>query len=171
MKRLSVTIAALTVLVHLGSPVLEACGAKFLVASSIARYQRLQFAANPANILVYQQTDHEGADDDDLRAFAAKLRDLLEGVGHSVTVVATENDLQAAARTRDFDIVMMYLEVARRLRSDVESWSPDSAVLPIVAFSTRPQASRARQEFGQVLKLPAKNSETLSTVHDTYTGG
>ncbi len=165
MRRLSVTIAVLTVLVHLGGPVLEACGAKFLVATRIARHQRLRYAASPANILVYQHTDDEGVVE-----FSAALHDVLENVGHTVTVVASEDDLQDAARTHDFNIVMMELDVARRLRTDVESWSPDSVVLPMVAFATRPQASRAREEFGLVLRLPAKKSALLSTVHDAHAG-
>ena len=166
MKRLSLAIAALMAFVYLGSPVLEACGAKFLVATRIARYQRLQFSARPANILVYQHT----SDDEEVVALAEALRLVMEDVGHSVTVVESESDLQNAAEAEDFDIVMMDLDVARRLRSNIESWTPESALLPMVAYATRPQASRARQEFGQVLRLPAKRVELLSTVHETHTG-
>ncbi len=161
MRRLSVTIAILTVLVHLGAPVLEACGAKFLVATRIARYQRALFAANPANILVYQHNSEE-----EVVEFAAALRTVLEDVGHTVAVVTTEGDLQNAARTNDFSLVMMALDAARLLRGDVESWSPESTLLPIAKYATRPQASRARQEFGRVLKVPARRSEVLSAVHD-----
>ncbi len=161
MRKLSVTIAVLTVAAQLGSPVLEACGAKFLVATRIARYQRALFAASPANILVYRHNNEE-----EVVEFAAALRTVLEDVGHTVTVVTSEGDLQNAARTSDFSLVMMDLDTARQLRGDVESWAPDSALLPIAAYATRPQASRARQEFGQVLKVPARRSEVLSTVHD-----
>ena len=161
MRRLSVTIAVLTVAVHLGSPVLEACGAKFLVATRIARYQRALFAANPTNILVYRHNSEE-----EVIEFFAALRVVLEDVGHSVTVVTSQGELQTVARTNDFSLVMMELDTARLLRSDVESWAPDSTLLPIAEYATRPQASRARQEFGQVLKVPARRSEVLSAVHD-----
>ena len=166
MRKLSVTIAALTVLGYLGSPVLEACGAKFLVATRVARLQRFQHAASPANILVYQH-----ASDTDTAEFAAKLQTWLENVGHSVTIAAAEDELRDAARTNEFNLVMMGLEEARRLQASVTSWSPDLALLPITLYASRSDAVRATREFGHVLELPALTGAVLSTVHDAYTGG
>lgn len=163
MKKLMVTTAVLAGLAHLGSPILEACGAKFLVAARVARYQRQQYTANPAKILVYRHTN----DTEDVE-FVAKLKGMLEGVGHSVTVAASEADLRDATRTHDFNIVMMEIDVARQLREDLGSWSPASTVLPIMLFATRREASGAKREFGQVIKLPAKENVVLATVHRAY---
>ena len=165
MRKLSVTIATLTILVCLGSPVLEACGAKFLVATRVGRFQKLLFAAHAANILVYRHSS-----DQKLEEFVVKLTGMLEGVGHTVMVATSEAELRDAARTHQFNIVMMELDVARQLRADVASWSAETAVLPMVTYASTPVAARAEREFGQVLKLPALTSALLSTVYDTYPG-
>ena len=95
---------------------------------------------------------------------------MLEDVGHTVTIAASVDDLRDAARTDEFNIVMMGLGEARRLRDDVGSWSPDLVVLPVMTYAARPDAARAKREFGQVLTAPALTIELLSTVHDAYAG-
>ena len=159
MRKLFATMAVMTAIAHLGIPVLEACGAKFLVSTRSAHSQRVQRATRPANILVYQHNDDaEGVE------FMTKLQEWLKGVGHRVTVVPSEGALREAATTRDFNVVMMQLDEARRLRSDLMSWSPNTAILPMADFVTRPEAARAKKEFGQMLTLPAKESQVFSVV-------
>lgn len=164
MKSLFATIAVLGLLASVSAPVLDACGAKFLVATRAARFQKMQRADRPANILVYQHSDDPEQDAAGVQEFTVALSALLEKVGHTVTVAPTEDALRAAARTNDFNVVMIELDSARRLRADLSSWSPGAAVLPIGQFLTRDQAALAKEEFGQVLRLPAKESQVLSTV-------
>jgi hypothetical protein len=145
-------------------PLFEAaCGAKFLVATRSARLQRLQRAARPANILVYQHDTDAGVVE-----FMGALRDTLAGVGHRVTIVESEAALRQAAQTSDFNVVMLQLDQARRLRGNVESWAPDASILPMAAFVTRPDAASAKEEFGQILALPTKTSQLFSVVQAAY---
>ena len=159
MRRLMVLVAVLAVVAHLGIPVLEACGAKFLVATRSARFQRAQRATRPANILLYQHNDDAGVGE-----FMAALQSTLKDVGHKVTLVATEAALHDTASNNQFNVVMMQLDTARRLRGNLKSWSPDAAILPMKEFVTRPEASRAKEEFGQMLALPVKTSQLFSVV-------
>jgi hypothetical protein len=159
MRKCYVLIAAVTVLGFLGEPVLEACGAKFLVATRSARFQRMQRATRPASILVYRHSEEAGVVE-----FMAALESTLERAGHSVTLVASESALRDQTQTGEFNVVMMQLDEARRLRSNVAAWEPGAAILPMAAFLTRPEASRAKQEFGQVLALPSKETQLFAVV-------
>jgi DNA-binding NtrC family response regulator len=163
MRRIIVPVAVLAVFAHLGGPVLEACGAKFLVATRSARFQRAQRTARPATILVYQHDDEAGVVE-----FMAKLQSMLQGVGHQVTLVANETALRDAATNNEFNVVMMQLDAARRLRDDVKSWAPGTAILPMDAFVTRPEAARAKKEFGQMLALPTTDRQLYSIVQAAY---
>jgi hypothetical protein len=167
MKSLLVTVVISAVLASVGVDVLEACGAKFLVATRAARYQKLQRAAQPANILVFQHSDDSKNDEAGVAEFTVALRDMLERVGHTVTVAQTEDALRAAARTNDFALVMMGLQTARRLSADLREWSPGVHVLPMGQFLSRSQVALAKEEFGQVIRLPAKDSEVLSSVQES----
>jgi hypothetical protein len=159
MRKCYVVIAALTTLGFLGEPVLEACGAKFLVATRSARFQRMQRATRPANILIYRHTDEAGVVE-----FITALESTLERAGHSVTLAASESALRTQTQTGEFNVVMMQLDEARRLRSNLAAWEPGAAILPMAAFLTKPESSRAKQEFGQVLALPLKDTQLFAVV-------
>jgi hypothetical protein len=163
MRRRLVFIAMLTVSIQANSQLLEACGAKFLVATRAARFQRIARATHPANILVYQHNDDAG-----VAAFAGSLRDHLNDVGHTVTVVAGETALRAAARRGGYNIVMMQLEEAYRLKTDIRASLPEARILPMGKYVTGPAAAAAKEEFGHVLRLPAKTNEVLSVVQAAY---
>jgi CheY-like chemotaxis protein len=162
MRRLIVSAAVLTVCVQLGVPVLEACGAKFLAVTGSARLQRARHTTRPAAILLYQHDSDAG-----LVEFLAKLQKLLTEVGHSVTLVTSEAALRDAAANGEYNLVMIQLDAARRLRSDLQSRSPRAAILPMQAFLTRSQAARMKQEFGHVLQLPTTDRQLFSVVEAT----
>jgi hypothetical protein len=148
---------------QVGAGVLEACGAKFLVATRSARFQRAQHTAHPAKILVYQHNADSGVIE-----FTSALKDTLSGVGHQVTIVSGEAALRDAARGGDFNIVMMQLDEAHRLKGDLKSWLPNASILPMGAYVTRPAAAEAKEEFGQVLTLPTKTAQLFSVVQAAY---
>jgi hypothetical protein len=159
MRRVCWFVAAIVISAQLGSAALDACGAKFLVATRAPRFQRVQRATRPANILLYQHSNDSGVVE-----FVGALRDSLNSVGHKVTVVAGDAALRDAARNGSFTVVMLQLDEARRLKTDLRSWLPDAAILPMGAYVTRPAAAAAKDEFGQVLTLPAKTSQVFAVV-------
>jgi hypothetical protein len=163
MRRLIVPAAVLTACVQLGGPVLEACGAKFLAVTGSARLQRARHTTRPATILLYQHDSDAG-----LAEFMAKLQNVLIGVGHKVTLVTSEAALRDAAANSEYKLVMMQLDAARRLRSDLQSRSPRAVILPMEAFVTRPERARLKQEFGRVLELPTTDRQLFSVVEAAY---
>jgi hypothetical protein len=141
-----------------GLVLLDACGAKFLVATGSALWQRSQRTRHPADILVYQHSR-----DTDVVEFMAKLRSMLTAMGHRVTVAESEQALSDAS-ARPFNLVILKLDEARRLKSSIESNLPNAAILPMDALVTQPVIARAKQDFGRMLVLPATSREVFSTV-------
>jgi CheY-like chemotaxis protein len=163
MRRLIVPAAVLTVCVQFGVPVLEACGAKFLAVTGSARLQRARHTSRPATILLYQHDSDAG-----LTEFMTKLKTVLIDVGHEVTLVTSEAALRDAAASREYNLVMMQLDAARRLRSDLHSRSPRAVILPMQTFVTRPQRAQLKREFGQVLELPTTDRQLFSVIETAY---
>jgi hypothetical protein len=159
MRRLIALVTVLAGCAHVNIPVLDACGAKFLLATRSTRLQRTQRATKPTSILLYQH-----APSVEHGEFMTALQNALEGVGHKVTLVTSEAALRAAASRQDSSVVMMHLDAARRLRADVSTWSPRMLILPMKAYMTKPEATRAKREFGRVLALPAPESQVVSMV-------
>ena len=165
MKRFVIGMLLIVGVVPVAIEVLEACGAKFLVSRHAARYQRIRKASNPANILIYQAEETDAS-----REFVASVEQSLGKVGHSVAVATGPDSLRGKVRDNEFNIVMMEIEAARSLRMDIESLSPDTAILPVVEFATRAQKSSAKREFGRVLSVPSRFSHVLSVIEDSYAG-
>ena len=97
-----------------------------------------------------------------------QLQDTLTSVGHKVTLVTSEAALRDEAGSHKSNVVIMQLDAARRLRSDLGSWSRGAAILPVKAFVTRAEAARVKEEFGQMLALPTTDRHLLSVVQAAY---
>jgi hypothetical protein len=158
MKKLLAIVAGLTLSVQFGTTLLEACGAKFLVATGSAFLQRSLKTRHPANILVYQHSREA-----DVVAFVTKLRAMLTHMGHQVTVADGEAELRDASGGR-FNVVMLNLDEARRLKPGIVLALPKATILPMDALVTQPVIALAKQEFGRMLVLPATTKEVYSTV-------
>lgn len=161
MRRFLLALALLAGTAVVTDAVLDACGSKFLVGARTARYQRLQAAVNPATILFYYQVDPNDPESeggwDDVTAVLSK-------VGHSIEPTTDENELKRALSSGKFDVVMMTIDDARDRRAEVQTLAPDTILLPMMEFPTRPQYSRAKREFGQVLQTPSTLARLLSTI-------
>lgn len=163
MRAFIVLVAVLTGFVQLSGRVLEACGAKFIVATKSPRFQLAHRTPRPATILLYQHTP-----DPDVAGFIVELRNVLKSVGHKVSIATSETALREAAGRQKFDVVMMELDAARRLRNDLTSWSGGAAILPMKQYVPGAEAARVKEEFGQMLKLPTTDRELLSVVRDAH---
>ena len=162
MRRLLLGVLFLAAAMVLGDTVLDACGSKFLVGARSARYQRLQTALHPSTILFYWEDDPTTEEDDE--ASWAEVRAAIEKVGHRFEMATNRSTFDSAVRAGKFEIIMMSLNEARSRQTDVAAIAPDSVLLPFVEFPTRPEYSKAKREFGQVLKIPATVSQLLSTI-------
>lgn len=155
MKKTLAVAVAFALLIQPGVEVLDACGAKFLVATRGALRQRLLRTRRPANILLYQHSNTPDVVED-----TTALRDLLNGVGHTVTIADEEKELRDATRAGGISLVVMELGQARRLKSSL----PNANILPVAVVEETRVQLEAKQEFGHVLKAPARPNDILSVV-------
>ena len=162
MKKALVLAAAAMMSAQAATAVVEACGAKFLVATGSAFWQRSQRTLHPANILVYQHNRET-----DVVEFVTKLRGMLGAMGHKVTVADGEAELRNASGGK-FSVVMLQLDEARRLKASLAATLPNAAILPMEALVTQPVIAVAKQEFGRMLVLPATTKEVFSTVEAAH---
>jgi len=163
MKALSIALVAV---VGLGAAdsVLEACGAKFLVSSRAARYQRLQTSEGGSLFLYWNLAPATPEQEQEGRENYEAFRAFLEKVGYSIEATTDANEFRTAARTGDYDIILMPLEAARELRADVAALAPGAALLPVAVFATRAEEAQAEREFGHVLNTPASSQEVLTVL-------
>ena len=87
-----------------------------------------------------------------------------EQVGHTLEVAFDADTFLAAAKNGDYDVLLVWIEQAGNLQSDMASLAPDAAVLPILKFPTRSVYSAARKEWGIVLKLPTTSPKILAAI-------
>jgi hypothetical protein len=103
----------------------------------------------------------------DVVAFVTKLRTMLTHMGHQVTVADGEGELRDASGGR-FNVVMLNLDEARRLKPGIVLALPKATILPMDALVTQPVIALAKQEFGRMLVLPATTKEVYSTVEAAH---
>ena len=163
MRVFIVFVVVLTGFLQMSGRVLEACGAKFIVTMRSPRALLAQRATRPATILLYQHTADVGVVE-----FIGELRNVLNGGGHTVTVVTSEAALREAAASQKFNVVRLQLDAARRLRNDLDSSSHGASILPMKEYVRGAEAARVKAEFGQMLKLPTTDREVLSVVRDAH---
>ena len=161
MKKLAFSLVLLAGVAAMSDTVALACGSKFLVSIRSPRYQRMLANLEPTTILVYWRQDASTPDEGRWHPNATKA---LEMVGHTVELTFDPERFRDAADSGNYEVVIMLLEEARALKSEVESLYPTAALLPIAHFPTRSEYSQAKREFGRVFKTPSTASKLLTAV-------
>jgi hypothetical protein len=147
--------------IALGDVVLHACGAKFLVSSRGARYQKVLANIEPTRILWWYDQDESTPEDERWNPETEKW---LEELGHSLEVTFDADSFLAAAKNGGFDVMLVHIEEARELQDQITALAPDAALLPILKFPTQSVYSAARQEFGIVMKFPTTQPKFLAAI-------
>ncbi len=161
MRRLLLVCSLLLGTAIVGDFVLDACGSKFLVGARSARYQRLQMTMNPASILWYYE---EGPDTPEDERWDPEFAAWMEKIGHTIELAGDPDELRSAMLAGKFDVVILQIDQAREHRAELEMLAGDAVLLPMLVFPTRPEYSKAKREFGTVLKTPSTTSGLLSAI-------
>jgi hypothetical protein len=142
MSRFGVLVVVLAVSVPTLSPVLQACGDKFLMVGRGARFQRAYASVYPGKVLIYARpsTDPKAAIRDPL------LHKALRQAGHAVSVIEDWALLEQALKTVPVDLVLVDAAESARLETALTSASTQPQAL-YVAFS------KATTPAGVVCKL------------------
>ena len=144
MRRLLILVALLALILAV-TPAAFACGDKFLVGTTGARY--LRHNIEPGKVLVY--TERADAADWDSRAAT------LQKQGHAITITGDSAGLWTTLKQEEIDILLLPIDLARQIKDELAAQSSKLIMLPYVAFATGPDFGRAKKEFGHAVKWPA----------------
>ena len=161
MSRVLLATLGILALVIAGVTELGACGDKFLVGVRGGPQFRYSGAVHPTRILVYWHIDPENDPGDPGDSI---LEASLKEAGHSVAIVTDSKSLYQEAASGGFEIIMMEVGDAREEQRRLEGVSPESTILPVLHFPTRPEYSAAKKEFGHAVKTPTTMPKLLSQI-------
>ena len=133
------------------TPILDACGDKFLLIGRALKYRHTYAAAHPASILAYTQSPRVA----DLIGKQG-LGALLKLVGHRVRIVDSPALLQQALKAETFDVVIVPADAA----TDMRQRAGTAQIMPVLFSAGDGDA----QTFGCALKIPAKGPDVLAAV-------
>jgi hypothetical protein len=145
-------VAVVTMSVYSGAT--YACGESMFRVGKGVHYRAFS-APIPGSVLVFARTDSERVVAEDLRA-----------AGHSVSIVASDDELVSEMQDHDFDVVV----APYSKREVVEAQSPEIAAhpnwVPVVVKGSADQRL-ARAEFGNVVTTDADVRKYLKAIHKT----
>jgi hypothetical protein len=143
----SVLILMVAVGVTALSPLLEACGDKFLLVGRGARFQRVYASVYPGKVLIFARpsTDAKAAIRD------PQLHKALRQAGHAVSVIEDWALLEQAMKTVPVDLVLVDVGEAERLQK-VMTATPGS---PEPLYIASPGSAAAAKQF--ICKLKASD--------------
>lgn len=141
------------------SPALS-CGDKFLVNSKGVQQKMMLSSSDPGRVLLFKNPNSELAKS----VLNDELTSRLSAAGHSVTVLESMEELEAAMKSGGQDIIVLDVADARALNA---AGGPRPVLLPIVGKKAKDEVKAAKNEFGEVLKAPGRTSYVVLLVHET----
>ena len=130
------------------SPVqfVSACGDKTMSVKTGLRYYQTQIAKHPSKILIHSAALPAGK--------ANELRDFLNKVGHQATALDDVGSIKNDLRSSRYDLVLTNLAEAPDLQKQVESFTPNTRVVPVLFKQPEAEAKAASKQYKVIVKNP-----------------
>ena len=147
MRKLSFVLIA-TIIIGL-SPVqfANACGDKTMRVKTGLRSYQLQAAKHPSTILIHSAALPPGK--------AVELRDFLnKQVGHKATALDDVGSIKNNLRNAHYDLVLTNLAEAPDLQKQVDSFTPNTRVVPVLLKQPAAEAKAAEKQYKVIVKNP-----------------
>ena len=145
MRKLVVVVIT-TLLIQVGMPYANACGDKTMRVRDGLRYYRLQIAKHPSTILIHSAALPAGK--------AIELRDFFNRVGHKATALDDVGSVKNNLRTAHYDLVLTNLAEAPDLQKQVDSFTPNTRVVPVLLKQPDAEAKAAAKQYKVIIKNP-----------------
>jgi hypothetical protein len=110
------------------------------------RYYQTQIAKHPSTILIHSAALPAGK--------AIELRDFLNKVGHKATALDDVASIKSDLRKTHYDLVLTNLEEAPGLQKQVESFTPNTRVVPVLFKQPEAEAKAAAKQYKVIVKNP-----------------
>jgi len=123
-----------------------ACGDKTMRVKTGLRYYEVQAAKHPSTILIHSAALPTGK--------AAELRDFLNKVGHKATALDDVGSIKNNLRNAHYDLVLTNLAEAPDLQKQVDSFAPNTRVVPVLLNQPDAEAKTAAKQYKVIIKNP-----------------
>jgi hypothetical protein len=124
----------------------NACGDKTMRVKTGLRYYQTQIAKHPSTILIHSAALPAGK--------AIQLRDFLNKVGHKATALDDVGSIKNDLRSSRYDLVLTNLAEAPDLQKQVESYTPNTRVVPVLFQSPEAEVKAAAKQYKVIVKNP-----------------
>ena len=145
MRKLVVVLVT-TLLIQTGMQYANACGDKTMRVKTGLRYYQTQIAKHPSKILIHSAALPAGK--------AIELRDFLNKVGHNATAMDDVSSIKRDLRGAHYDLVLTNLAAAPDLQRQVESFTPNTRVVPVLFKQPEAEAKAAAKQYKVIVKNP-----------------
>ena len=145
----------------LSATVAEGCGDLLVSFGRGVRYQRAYLASRRATVAVLWNNRASGA------ALAnSKLQNALREVGHKVVLVQTSDDLSAALKAGEVDVVLADASDAGTIAQALESASNKPFLLPVFYKPSKADWKAAQKQYHFALEAPGNEIQFLTAIDD-----
>ncbi|HEY6244526.1 MAG TPA: hypothetical protein VIX17_11290 [Pyrinomonadaceae bacterium] len=146
MRKLSFVLIATTIIGLSPAQFVSACGDKTMRVKTGLRYYQTQIAKHPSKILIHSAALPAGK--------ANELRDFLNKVGHQATALDDVSSIKNDLRSSRYDLVLTNLAEAPDLQKQVESFTPNTRVVPVLFKQPEAEAKAAAKQYKVIVKNP-----------------
>ena len=145
MRRLVAILIAILV-IQFGMKYADACGDKTMRVKDGLRYYQTQIARRPSKILIHSAALPSGK--------AIELRDFLNKVCHKATALDDVSTIKNDLKNAHYDLVLTNLAEAPDLQKQVESFTPNTRVVPVLFRQPEAEAKAAAKQYKVIVKNP-----------------
>ena len=156
MRKLVVVLITTSV-IQFGMQYADACGDKTMRVKIGLRYYQPLAAKHPSKILIYSAALPPGK--------AVELRDFLNNkVGHKAAAMDDLGSIKNDLRTSHYDLVLTNLAEAPELQKHVESFTPQTVVVPVLFKQPKSEAKAAQKQYKVIVNNPTDGLDFMIAV-------
>ena len=146
-----------TLFIQFSTPYADACGDKTMRVKTGLRYYQPLAAKHPSKILIYSASLPSGK--------AVELREFLNNkVGHKSIVMDDVTGIKNALRVSHYDLVLTNLSEAAEIQKQVESFTPNTEVVPVLFKQSKFDEKAAAKQYRVIVNNPKDGLDFLIAV-------
>lgn len=154
--RILIVALITTLFIQFSTPYADGCGDKTMRVKTGLRYYQTQAAKHPSKILIYSASLPSGK--------AVELRDFLNKAGHKSRVMDDVGGIKNDIRSSHYDLVLTNLAEAAELQKQVESFTPNTVVVPVLFKQSKLDEKAAAKQYKVIVNNPKDGLDFLIAV-------
>jgi len=145
-----------TLFIQFSTPYADGCGDKTMRVKTGLRYYQPLAAKHPSTILIHSAALPSGK--------AVELRDFLNRVCHKATAMEDVGSIKNNLRNAHYDLVLTNLAEAAEIQKQVESFTPNTAVVPVLFKQSKFDEKAAAKQYRVIVNNPKDGLDFLIAV-------